>query len=148
MNIDPRLYNPLGQVLGMMPPEVQAEMKRLNDRKNIQCHGGEFWEPCDLPQWCLCLAYRLRPGWTPPEPESGMIEVKPWLCGRMWVFNDKSGAVPLSNAPSFVGFRGYRYNAEIYSCLILNAIERENGGYKLRIPDAVVFDRAEVEAAK
>ena len=146
-NIDPRLYNPLGQVLGMMPPEVQAEMKRIGTAENVDCWGINVWGPCPLPLWYPNLAYRIRPGWTPPEPESGLIEVKPFVDRGAWAIKSPlCGRIGgLEQGPIIIGFRGYRYGSDVCADLRLEHLAK---GFRVVIPDAVVFDRAEVEDAK
>jgi hypothetical protein len=146
--IDPRLYNPLGQAFGMMPEDVQAEMKRLGTAENVDFYGDNGWESCGAASWYHNLVYRIRPGWTPPEPEKpALIECLPYVEDGLWVFMTPFDRVcALGGAPGIVGFRGYRYGAKLNARLRM--ISLPNGGFKTEIPDAVVFDRAEVEAAK
>jgi len=146
-NIDSRLYNPLGQVFGEMPPEVQAEMKRLATEENIECRDRTHWQRV-IPTWTEYYAYRIRPGWAPPELAGGLIEILPFVDCGAWVItspiNNRVGG--LEQGPIIIGFRGYRYGADPLTMWL--KFTKAHGGWKLIIPDAVVFDKAEVEAAK
>ena len=144
--IDERLYNPLGQVFGMMPEDVQAEMRRLGTAQNVDFYGDNGWESCGAALWYHNLVYRIRPGWTPPEPDGGLIECKPSIMDGLYVIETPFGRTcAICNSPGLIGFRGYRYGTDVCADL---RFEQTANGWKLIIPDAVVFDRAEVEAAK
>lgn len=145
--MDSRLYNELGQAFGYLPPDVQAEMKRVNDGTNIETLAGCKWAINHNPVWFFDVAYRVKPDWLPPaERKPEMIEVKPerFAAGE-WRFltpHDNFGTRRITAAPSIIGFRGYRYGDTLHPIL---RFEFCGNAFKLLIPDAVCFDRAEVE---
>lgn len=144
--IDERLYNEAGVVLGFMPKELRDELERLSNGKNIRSVGkdGE-WYVCSGCYWHGGLAYGLIPGWV---PEGETIECNLFLDGGdCWGFRSppKGRRGVISQAPNCIGFRGYRYVDEITPEL---KREKVANGWRTIIPDAVVFDRAEVEAAQ
>lgn len=99
--------------------------------------------------WYAYFAYGIRLGWVPEsERKPELIECKPYTSNGLWVCcNPVSDRIAvLYAAACIIGFRGYRYGKELLN--MLRQYSTAGGRWITEIPDAVVFDRAEVEAVQ
>ncbi|GEM_PF-5189291 len=146
------LYNELGQGFGFLSGDEQDAMMAIATDDNMQVWAEPLgWvDACSRPHWHSASILRLNPDWKPPEPEpeSNTVEFVPKHHDGMWyVWLPDVGDITLTNAPSVCGFLGFRHVNKLCSVLQF-MLPGLIGGFVLIVPDAVVFDREELEAAK